>query len=78
MLNLSVLRNTMAANNQYPVRDCENISSLIQMQSVLKPKTFSDSSLSFLESTSNFKHFEKEDDRHRYFILEITNCQRLG
>ena len=68
----------MTANNKYPVRDCENISSPIQMQLLLKPKTFSDSFLPFLEPTSNFKHFEKEDDRHRYFISEITNCQRLG
>ena len=31
----------------------------------------------FLESTSSFKHFEKKDGRHSYFILEIKDCQRL-
>ena len=31
-----------------------------------------------LEPTLNFKHFEKKDDRHSYFISEITDCERLG
>ena len=34
--------------------------SLIQMQLSLKPKIFYDSFVSLLESTSNFKHFEKK------------------
>ena len=73
-----VFRNTLTANDQFPVRDCENLSSSIQMQLSLKPKTFSDSFPSFLESRSNFKHFQKKDDRHSYFISEITDCERLG
>ena len=68
----------MTANNKYPVHDCENISSPIQMQLLLKPKTFSDSFLPFLEPTSNFKRFEEKCDRHGYFVSEITACQRLG
>ena len=48
------------------------------MQLSLKPKTFSDFFLLFLESTSNFQHFEKQDDPHTYFITEITGCERLG
>ena len=70
--------NTLTANEKYPVRDCKNLSSPIQMQLSLKPKTFSDLFDPFLESTSNFELFEKKDDRHRYFILEIRDCQRLG
>ena len=34
--------------------------------------------VAFLKSTSNFKHFEKEYDLHRYFISEITDCERPG
>ena len=70
--------NTLTANENDPVQECENLSSPIQMQFSLKPKTFSDFFISFLESTSNFKHFEKKDDRHTYFLSEITECERLG
>ena len=48
------------------------------MQLSLKPKTFSDSCAPFVESTSNFKQFEKTADRHSYFISEITDFERLG
>ena len=59
-----VFRNTLSANDKYPVQDCENFSSGIQMLLSLKPRAFSCSFFPFLESTSNFKHFEKKDDRH--------------
>ena len=75
---LGVFGKTLTANDKHPVRDCGNLSSLIQMQSSLKPKTFAKSFAPFLESTSNFKRFEQKDDRHCYFILEITDCEWLG
>ena len=78
MLNLRVFQNTLTANDNYPVQDCGNLSSPIQMELYLKPTIFSDFFVSFLESTSNFKHFEKKDDRHTYFLSEITECERLG
>ena len=68
----------MTANDKYPVRDCENLSFPTQMQLSSKPKSFADSFVPFLDSTSNFEHFEKKDARHSYFISEITDCQRLG
>ena len=73
-----MFRNTLTGNDKYPVRDCDNFFSPIQMQLFLKPQTFSDSFVSLLESTSNFKHFEKKDDRHSYFSSEITDCQTHG
>ena len=73
-----MFRNTLTGNDKYPVRDRENLLSPIQMQLFLKPETFSDSFVPLLESTSNFKHFGKKDDRHSYFISEITECQKLG
>ena len=73
-----MFRNTLTANDNYPVQDCENLSSPIQMSLSLERNFFSDLFVPFLESTSNFKHFEKKDDRHSYFISEITDCERLG
>ena len=37
-----MFRNTLTANDKYPVRDCVNLLSPIQMQLSLKPTTFSD------------------------------------
>ena len=73
-----VFGNTLTANEKYPIRDCVNFSSPIQMQLYLKPRIFSDFFVLFLESTSNFRHLETKDDRHTYFISEITECERVG
>ena len=73
-----MFRNTLTANDKYPLRDCKNLLSPIQMQLSLKLKIFSDFSNQFLESRSHFKSFQKKDDRHSYFISETADCQRLG
>ena len=78
MLNPRLFRNTLTANDNYRVQDCENLPSPIQMSLSLERNFFSDLFVPFLESTSNFKHFEKKDDRHTYFLSEITECERLG
>ena len=70
--------NTLTANDNYPVQDCENLLSPIQMELSLKRKIFSDFVVPFLESTSHFKHLKKKDDHHPYFILKITECEKLG
>ena len=70
--------NTLTANDNYPVQECGNLSSPIQMELSLKPTIFVDFFVSFLESTSNFEHFEKKDERHTYFISEIRECEKLG
>ena len=78
MLNPRLFQNTLTANDNYRVQDCENLPSPIQMSLSLERNFFSDLFVPFLESTSNFKHFEKKDDRHTYFISEITECEKLG
>ena len=61
---LVVFVNRLTADGKYPVQDCENLQLPIQMQLSEKRKTFSEFFVPFLESTSNFKHFEKKDDCH--------------
>ena len=73
-----MFRNTLTGNDKYPVLDCVNFSSLIQVQLSIKPTIFSDFFVRFLESTSNFEHFEKKDDCQSYFISEIADCEKLG
>ena len=61
---LVVFVNRLTADGKYPVQDCENLQLPIQMQLSEKRKSFSEFFVPFLESTSNFKHFEKKDDCH--------------
>ena len=72
-----IIRSIFTANGKYPFLDCENLPRPIQMQLSLKPKTFSYSFVQFLESTSNFKHFQEKYESHSYFFSEIRDCERL-
>ena len=73
-----MFRNTLSANDNYPFQDFGNLLSRIEMGFSLKTAIFSDFFVSFLESTSNFKHFGKKNDRHTYFISKITECEKRG
>ena len=73
-----MFRNTLTSNDKYPARICVNLLSPIQMQLSLKGTIFSHFFVPFLESISNFKHFEQKDDSHRYFTWEIGHCERVG
>ena len=73
-----MFRNTLTANDNYPVQYFGNLSSPTQGELYLKPTIFADFFVPFLESISNFKHFGKKDDRHTYFISEITECEIRG
>ena len=73
-----VFCSTLTANDNYPVQDFRNLLSRIEMEFSLKTAIFSDFFVSFLESTSNFKHFGKKNDRHTYLISKITECEKRG
>ena len=62
----------MTANDKYPLWDCENLSSPIEMQLFLKPKAFCNIFVPLLKSTSNFKHFEKK------MVVTTTLFQKLA
>ena len=61
---LGLYVNTLTANAKYPIQDCDNIQLPIQMQISGKQKIFYRFFVPFLESTSNFQHFDKRDDCH--------------
>ena len=73
-----MFRNTLTANDNYNVQDFWNLSSPIEMELYLKQTIFADLFVSFLETTSNFKHFTKKDQRHTYFISDIKECEKRG
>ena len=61
---LGVFLNTFTADDKYPVQNCENFQLAIQSQLCWKQTSFSEFFVPFVESTSNFKHFEEKDGRH--------------
>ena len=74
---LGVFVNRFTADGKYPVQDFENLQLPIQNQLCGKRTTFSEFFVSFVESTSNFKHFEEKDDRHSYCISQTTDYEKL-
>ena len=61
---LRVFVNTLTADGKYLVQYCENLWLPIEMHLSQKWKSISELFIPFLESTSNFKHFEEKDDGH--------------
>ena len=61
---LGVFVNTLTADGNYLVPDCESFQLPIQMQLSEKRQIISQFFVPSLESTSNFKFFEKKDDCH--------------
>ena len=61
---LGVFLTTWTADAKSPVQDCENLLLPVQMQLLEKSKAFSHLFVTFFESTSNVRHFQKEDDCH--------------
>ena len=60
-----VFLNTLTADDKYPVQYCRNLQRPIEMQLSEKRKKCSQFFVPFLQSTSNFKHFEEKDDGRR-------------
>ena len=56
--------NTRTAHYKYPVTDCENLLFPIQIQLSEKQKRLYQFFIPFVESPSNFEHFQKKEDRH--------------
>ena len=57
---LGVFVDILTTDGKYPVLYCENLPLPVQMQLSEKRKTFSEFFVAFMESTSNFKPFQKK------------------
>ena len=67
---------TLTADDTYSLFNSENLREPIQMQLYKTLKIFSQHFAQLVESTSNFKHFEKKDDPLSVCIFEVTHCER--
>ena len=63
--------------SKYFVQNFENLKLPIQMQLCEKRSLFSEVFAPFLDSISNFEHFERKYHRHSEYISEITDCENL-
>ena len=70
---MGVFINTWTADYKYPVPDCENLLFPIQIKLSYKQNKFSEFHIPFLESPSNFKHFQQKEDRHSQCISRIIH-----
>ena len=61
---LGMFLNILTDDGMYPVQGCENLQLPIQMQLSDKQNNFSQFFVPFVESSSNFEHFEKKIDCH--------------
>ena len=59
-----VFLKSLRSDGKYPVLGSGNLQLRIEIQLAGRKKKLFDFFVPFLESTSNFKHFEKKDDRH--------------
>ena len=50
----------------------------VQMQLYQKIKISYQFLAKFLKATSNFEHFEKKGEPHRWFISEVIDCKKRG
>ena len=66
----------MNADDKYSLRNTANLREHIQMQLSKILKTFSQHFAQLVQSTSNFKHFEKIDDPRSVCIFEDTHCDK--
>ena len=74
---LGLLVNTLSVDDKYALLKRENLTISIQMQLSQKQKTFSCFFSPFLKTRSNFEHFEKKDDPHKFCISEITDFENV-
>ena len=62
----------------YSRHNSGNYSQPMQMELSKNVKTFPQFFVAFLKSTSNFEHFDKNDDPNSSSISEITDSKRGG
>ena len=74
---VGLLVNTLPADEKYPVLNRDNLKIPIQMQLSQKHKTFCQFFTAFLKSISNFEHFGKKDDAHRFCTFGITDSENV-
>ena len=72
---LGILVNTLAADDEFPVLNKDNLMIPIQSQLSQKQRNFCQFLTAFLKYGLNFEYFEKQDDPNRFCISDITDSE---
>ena len=75
---LRLFGNTLTVDEKHYLLSRDNLTERIQMQLSKKQKTFSEISLPFLNSLSNFKNLSKKGDPHSSCISGNTGSEKYG
>ena len=75
---LGLYFNNLICDGMYCRHNTENFLQRIQMQLSEKPKTFFQCFSAFVDSISNFQHFEIKDEPDSLKISEIIDSERRG
>ena len=75
---LGLCFNRLTGDHVYSRLSREVSPKLVRTQLCQKPKTFSAIFIAFFKSTSNFEHFEKEDELHSLNISEVIDTKECG
>ena len=67
--------NTLTADYKYSLRNKENLSQQVPMQTSLELKTCYQFFIAFVKSTLNLEYFEKKDQSQTLNINESINCK---
>ena len=73
-----LLVNALNTDDKYSLLHRDNLMQPVQMPISNKQKKVSDFFLAFLKTRSSFEHFQTKDDRHSFYIYEITDCERCA
>ena len=71
-----LLVNRLITNDEYSLLNKNKLTQPIQIQIAKKEEKIFYFFSRFFKSTSNFEHFEKEDDPQSLYVFEITGCER--
>ena len=75
---MGLLVKKLAADDNYPVLNRDNLTIPIQMQLSQKQNTFHQFFAEFLQSRLNFDYFGKKDDPHRFSLFGIGNSEMVA
>ena len=68
----------LTPDHMYSRHNRQNFPQHVQTSLSQKPERFSEIFISFLESTQNFPHFEKNDQLYRLNIWEVIESDKCG
>ena len=75
---LGLFGNTLSTDHMSSRHTSEKCGQQVQTLLSQKRRTFSRISITFLESTRNFSHFEKKDQLYSLNILEVIDPKKCG